>query len=36
MFSYFRAFGNEAWALILDEKRKTMEKKKQMLIFVGH
>jgi hypothetical protein len=32
----FSVFGSLAWALILDEKRKVMEKKRQALIFVGY
>jgi hypothetical protein len=34
--STFRVFGSPTWALILDEKHKAMEKKRQPLIFVGY
>jgi hypothetical protein len=34
--STFCVFGSLVWDLILDEKRKFMEKKRQPLIFVGY
>ena len=34
--SHFRVFGSEAWAHILDEKRKALHPKSQKCIFVGY
>ena len=34
--SFFIVFGSLAWALIPGEKHKSMEKKSQPLIFIGH
>ena len=34
--SSFRLFSSPTWALILDEKHKTMEKKCQPLILIGY
>jgi hypothetical protein len=34
--SHFRVFGSEAWAHILDEKHKYLERKSEKCIFVGY